>query len=113
MQDNRWTVTDKLTQYKGIINLFSKCFVLFYFRLDLKNSILARDCKVHQYDKSIKRKKQKLLLKKLQRDVARSKKELDNAIKGDQQNIRNALAAEKPLQQAFQGLSPTVNICII
>ncbi|KAB0796263.1 hypothetical protein PPYR_10324 [Photinus pyralis] len=88
MQSTRWTTKDKLTQYKGLINLYT------------------RDRKILSCDSAIARKKQLKEIKQLRKDIKDNRAELDNAIQGDRQKLRNALAEHRDLQLGFQNLPP-------
>ncbi|KAK9702346.1 hypothetical protein QE152_g30021 [Popillia japonica] len=86
MQDNRWTTKDKITQYKGLINLFT------------------RDSKIMQIDTQVANKKQQQLLKQLHKDIVLNRQKLDNAFRGDKQQIRNVLQEHRNMQLAYQEL---------
>ncbi|KAI4470336.1 coiled-coil domain-containing protein [Holotrichia oblita] len=86
MQDNRWTTKDKITQYKGLINLFT------------------RDSKIMQIDTQVANKKQQQLLKQLHKDIVLNRQKLDNAFRGDKQQIRNVLQEHRSMQLAYQEL---------
>ncbi|GJQ68165.1 hypothetical protein Trydic_g16819 [Trypoxylus dichotomus] len=86
MQDNRWTTKDRITQYKGLINLFS------------------RDSKIMQIDTQVANKKQQQLLKQLHKDIVLNRQKLDNAFRGDKQQIRNVLQEHRNMQLAYQEL---------
>ncbi|KAF5280526.1 hypothetical protein FQR65_LT00277 [Abscondita terminalis] len=88
MQSSRWTTRDKLTQYKGLINLYT------------------RDRKILSSDAAIARKKQSKEIKQLRKDIKINREELDNAIQGDRQQLRNTLAEHRDLQLGFQNLPP-------
>ncbi|KAK4876929.1 hypothetical protein RN001_009435 [Aquatica leii] len=88
MQSSRWTTRDKLTQYKGLINLYT------------------RDRKILSCDSAIARKKQIKEIKQLRKDIKSNRAELDNAIQGDRQKLRNTLAEHRDLQLVFQNLPP-------
>ncbi|KAK5642351.1 hypothetical protein RI129_008518 [Pyrocoelia pectoralis] len=87
-KSTRWTTKDKLNQYKGLINLYT------------------RDRKILTCDSTIARKKQLKEIKQLRKDIKGNREELDNAIQGDRQKLRNALAEHRDLQLGFQNLPP-------
>ncbi|GJQ68187.1 hypothetical protein Trydic_g16830 [Trypoxylus dichotomus] len=86
MRDKRWVTKDKITQYKGLINLFK------------------RDNKIMQVDTNIQKKKQKQELSLLHRGIEQDREALTNVIRGDRQQIRNVLQEHKRLQLAYQEL---------
>ncbi|KAF2879348.1 hypothetical protein ILUMI_26818 [Ignelater luminosus] len=88
MKSSRWTTRDKLTQYKGLINLFK------------------RDAKIISFDTAVARKKQVKELKQLRKDIRSNREDLDNAIQGDRQQLRNTLQEHKDLQLTFQNAHP-------
>ncbi|XP_019867960.1 uncharacterized protein LOC109596812 [Aethina tumida] len=86
MTSTKWTTKDKITQYKGLINLYT------------------RDKSIMEADAIVEQKKQYKDLKKLQRNVEKHRKELDNAIGGDKQQLRNTLREHKEMQMAYENL---------
>lgn len=90
MDDTRWTKHDKITQYKGLINLFN------------------RDRKIVDADTTVDSRKQKMQLKQLKKDIDTSRSRLQQMIHGDKQELRNALAEHKPMQLAYQELPALV-----
>lgn len=59
-------------------------------------------------DAIVEQKKQYKDLKKLQRNVEKHRKELDNAIGGDKQQLRNTLREHKEMQMAYENLPSKV-----
>ncbi|XP_023012491.1 uncharacterized protein [Leptinotarsa decemlineata] len=88
MTSTKWTTKDKITQYKGLINLYT------------------RDKKIIEMDNVIAKKKQIKELKALQKDIENNRRDLDNAIRGDKQKLRNTLAEHREMQLAFQNAQP-------
>ncbi|CAH1169966.1 unnamed protein product [Phaedon cochleariae] len=88
MTSTKWTTKDKITQYKGLINLYT------------------RDKKIIEMDNIIARKKQVKEVKNLQKEIENNRKTLDNAIRGDKQKLRNTLAEHRQMQLAFQNAQP-------
>ncbi|KAF2879347.1 hypothetical protein ILUMI_26817 [Ignelater luminosus] len=88
MQDPRWTVRNKITQYKGLIKLYE------------------RDAKILQYDRHIAERKLKKQCYQIKKDIRKQKRVLNNAIKSDQQKHRRTLSEHHNLQLAFQGHPP-------
>ncbi|KAL1517596.1 hypothetical protein ABEB36_001337 [Hypothenemus hampei] len=88
MTSNRWTTKDKITQYKGLIKLYT------------------RDRKIMEIDSAVAEKKQSRELKKMQKDIDQNRKDLDNAIRGDKQKLRNTLADHREMQLAYQNSQP-------
>ncbi|XP_057668165.1 uncharacterized protein LOC130901089 [Diorhabda carinulata] len=92
---SKWTTKDQIVQYKGLISLYT------------------RDKKILEMDNILARKRQSKGLKQIQRNIEASRKELDNAIKGDKQKLRNTLAVNKELQLRFQNSPPQKVIDIL
>nr|XP_022908856.1 uncharacterized protein LOC111420163 isoform X2 [Onthophagus taurus] len=90
MKDSRWMTKDKITQYKGLINLFK------------------RDKKISNSDKSVATKRDKRALATLKKEIAGDRDLLDNALYGDKQIIRNALLSDKRIQLAYERLEPHI-----
>ncbi|XP_072391396.1 uncharacterized protein [Diabrotica undecimpunctata] len=88
MTSTKWTTKDKITQYKGLINLYT------------------RDKTIIEMDNAIARRRQARELKSLQREIEINRKKLDNAIRGDKQKLRNTLADHRELQLTFQDAAP-------
>ncbi|CAH1955951.1 unnamed protein product [Acanthoscelides obtectus] len=88
MTSTKWTTKDKITQYKGLINLYT------------------RDKKIIEVDTLISQKKQTKELKGIQREIEQNRKDLENAVQGDKQKLRNTLAAHREMQLAFQNSQP-------
>lgn len=88
MTSTKWTTRDKITQYKGLINLYT------------------RDKKIIEMDTQTAQKKQSKELRILQKDIELSRKDLDNAVRGDKQKLRNTLADHREMQLAFQNSQP-------
>ncbi|XP_017780163.1 PREDICTED: myosin-11-like [Nicrophorus vespilloides] len=86
MKDERWTAKDHLSQYKGLTKLFQ------------------RDRKIIDYDKLLAKKKHVKELLQLQKDINQNRSDLENAMTGDRQRIRNILAEDRKLQLAYQEL---------
>lgn len=55
------------------------------------------------------RKKQIKELKQLRKDIKSNREDLDNAIQGDRQQLRNTLQEHRDLQLTFQNSHPLVN----
>lgn len=88
MTSTKWTTRDKITQYKGLINLYT------------------RDKKIIEMDTLIAQKKQARELKMLQKQIEQNRRDLDNAIRGDKQKLRNTLAEHRTIQLAYQNSQP-------
>ncbi|ERL88196.1 uncharacterized protein LOC109544771 [Dendroctonus ponderosae] len=88
MTSNRWTTKDKITQYKGLIKLYT------------------RDRKIMEVDTGVAEKKQIRELKKMQKEIEQNRKDLDNAIRGDKQKLRNTLSDHREMQLAYQNSQP-------
>jgi len=88
MTSNRWTTKDKITQYKGLIKLYT------------------RDRKIMEVDTGVAEKQQQRQLKKKQKELQQNRKALDNAIRGDKQKLRNTLSDHREMQLAFQNSQP-------
>ncbi|KAG5889574.1 hypothetical protein JTB14_018558 [Gonioctena quinquepunctata] len=88
MTSTKWTTKDKITQYKGLINLYT------------------RDKKIIEMDNNIAKKRQIKEAKSIQREIENNRKELDNAVRGDKQKLRNTLAEHREMQLAFQNAQP-------
>ncbi|KAF7271893.1 uncharacterized protein LOC143203836 [Rhynchophorus ferrugineus] len=88
MTSTKWTTKDKITQYKGLIKLYT------------------RDRKIIEMDTGVAEKKQIRELKKLQKEIEQNKQDLDNAIRGDKQKLRNTLAEHREMQLAYQYSQP-------
>lgn len=58
------------------------------------------------------RKKQFKEIKQLRKDIQGNRTDLDNAIQGDRQQLRNTLAEHRDLQLGFQNLPPIVRLII-
>ncbi|CAG9763322.1 unnamed protein product [Ceutorhynchus assimilis] len=88
MTSNRWTTKDKIIQYKGLIKLYT------------------RDRKIIETDTGVAEKRQQRELKKLQKEIEQNRKDLDNAIRGDKQKLRNTLADHREMQLAYHNSQP-------
>ncbi|XP_050310862.1 uncharacterized protein LOC126746569 [Anthonomus grandis grandis] len=88
MTSTKWTTKDKITQYKGLIKLYT------------------RDRKIIEMDTGVAQKKQTRELKNMQKEIEQNRKDLDNAIRGDKQKLRNTLADHRQMQLAFQYSQP-------
>lgn len=88
MTSTKWTTRDKITQYKGLINLYT------------------RDKKIIEMDTQISQKKQAKELKVIQREIEQNRRDLDNAVRGDKQKLRNTLADHREMQLAYQNAKP-------
>ncbi|KAJ8924673.1 hypothetical protein NQ315_000824 [Exocentrus adspersus] len=88
MTSSKWTTKDKITQYKGLINLYT------------------RDKKIIEMDTIVEEKKKNKELKNIQKEIEKNRQDLDNAIRGDKQTVRNILAEHKEIQLAFQNAPP-------
>lgn len=84
MTSTKWTTKDKITQYKGLIKLYT------------------RDRKIMEMDTGVAEKRQQRELKKMQKEIENNRKDLDNAIRGDKQKLRNTLADHREMQLAYQ-----------
>lgn len=107
LEDDRWVTRDKITQYKGLLNLYCKyfCVVVQYFY----DSFLARDKKIIDNDTNILCKKQQKQLKTIHKDITEKRAQLDNAIKGDRQLVRNKLQDHQDMQMKYQNIHPRVS----
>lgn len=63
-----------------------------------------------QIDTQVANKKQQQLLKQLHKDIVLNRQKLDNAFRGDKQQIRNVLQEHRSMQLAYQELHALV-IC--
>ncbi|KAJ8973130.1 hypothetical protein NQ317_001561 [Molorchus minor] len=84
MTSAKWTTKDKITQYKGLIRLYT------------------RDKKIMEMDTIIEHKKQTKELKTLQKQIESDRKILDTAIRGDKQRLRNKLSEHREMLLAYQ-----------
>ncbi|VEN38074.1 unnamed protein product, partial [Callosobruchus maculatus] len=66
----------------------------------------ARDKKIIELDTLIAQKKQTKELKGIQREIEQNRKDLENAVQGDKQKLRNTLAEHREMQLAFQNSQP-------
>lgn len=62
-------------------------------------------------DTIVEEKKQNRELKNIQKEIEKNRQDLDNAIRGDKQKVRNILAEHKEIQLAFQNAPPQVCSC--
>lgn len=110
MSSDKWTTKDKITQYKGLVNLFSNApFIPFYaLYIQLCIFLTERDRAVTLVDTSVAAKKQHRNLVTLRKTIELDRKELDNAIAGDRQGLRNTLAEHRDMQLAYQNTPPKV-----
>ncbi|KAJ8962954.1 hypothetical protein NQ314_005671 [Rhamnusium bicolor] len=92
MTSTKWTTKDKITQYKGLINLY----------IDNDQEIK----KIIEMDTVIEQRKQTKEVKNIQKEIDENRKTLDNAIRGDKQNLRNILAEHREIQLAYQNAEP-------
>lgn len=61
-----------------------------------------------QIDTQVANKKQQQLLKQLHKDIVLNRQKLDNAFRGDKQQIRNVLQEHRNMQLAYQELHALV-----
>ncbi|XP_057668164.1 uncharacterized protein LOC130901088 [Diorhabda carinulata] len=95
MTSSKWTTKDQITQYKGLINLYTK------------------DRNVLKSENDIPRRRQARELKKLQRNIDINRKALDNLLKGDKQKLQNILQDHRELKILFQEAPPQKAIDVI
>ncbi|EFA00628.1 uncharacterized protein LOC663840 [Tribolium castaneum] len=88
MSSEKWTTRDKITQYKGLVNLY------------------RRDRQITEVDTAVASKKQYKGLQALRKSIETDRHKLDNAIGGDRQKLRNTLAEHRELQLAHQNSDP-------
>ncbi|XP_044758332.1 uncharacterized protein LOC123316355 [Coccinella septempunctata] len=88
MTSAKWTTKDKITQYKGLINLY------------------LRDSAILKTDTNVTKRRQTKELKQLQKQIETNRGVLDNAIRGDKQQLRNTLAEHREMQLAYQNHQP-------
>ncbi|KAK9885949.1 hypothetical protein WA026_013824 [Henosepilachna vigintioctopunctata] len=88
MTSAKWTTKDKITQYKGLINLY------------------IRDSAILKTDTNVTKRRQAKELKQLQKEIEVNRGVLDNAIRGDKQQLRNTLAEHREMQLAYQNHQP-------
>lgn len=69
----------------------------------------ARDQKITQVDSIVQFKKYDKEIKSLKKEILDNRFNLDNAIYGDKQIIKNILAEYEEFRLAFQDLEPTVH----
>lgn len=69
---------------------------------------LDRDNKILQNDLISKKKNNANLIHHLSRNMINARKEMENAVAGDKQNLRNILQEHKDLLLAFNRLTPEV-----
>lgn len=63
-------------------------------------------------DTLISQKKQSKEVKILQKEIEQNRRDLDNAVRGDKQKLRNTLAEHREMQLAFQNSQPQVIFCM-
>lgn len=68
-----------------------------------------RDIKIARADVNVTSKKQVQQIKLLREDIVENRADLENAIRGDRQQLRNALSEHKEMQLTYQGFHPKVN----
>ncbi|CAG9854030.1 unnamed protein product [Phyllotreta striolata] len=95
LTSEKWTTKDKIVQYKGLINLYT------------------RDKKIMEMNIALQKKKQAQEMKTLQTEINLDRKKLDNACAGDNQKLRNALSNHRTLQLAYCNSTPTRVIDLI
>ncbi|KAL3275136.1 hypothetical protein HHI36_019905 [Cryptolaemus montrouzieri] len=88
MTSAKWTTKDKITQYKGLINLY------------------LRDSAILKTDTNVTKRRQAKELKQLQKQIETNRGVLDNAVRGDKQQLRNTLAEHREMQLAYQNHQP-------
>ncbi|RZC32956.1 myosin-9 [Asbolus verrucosus] len=88
MSSTKWTTKDKITQYKGLVNLYK------------------RDREIIKIDTAVATKRQYKGLINLRNTIEADRHELNNAIGGDRQKLRNTLAEHRELQLAYQNSDP-------
>lgn len=110
MSEPRWTTRDKITQYKGLIKLYSIFHLTkIFYRISKTNLITGRDKKIMLADKQTTYKLDKHhLCTLMKKNVMASREKLESIIFGDRQSIRNALGDDRCLQLAYQDLHPEV-----
>lgn len=88
IRDDRWTIKDKLVQYRGLVDLYAR---------DRKN-LLNDNKKTHK--KNVKE------IRQLNKDVQYYRETLTNAKLGDKQRLRNALQNHRPYLLAYENRLP-------
>lgn len=92
IKDDRWTTQDKVSQYKGVITLYT------------------RDQKIVKVDNINQHKKYDKMIKELKKNIIDHRFQLDNAIYGDKQIIKNILAEYDEFRLALSNLEPVIII---
>lgn len=69
---------------------------------------LARDRQITEVDTNITQRKLTRAIKDMQNAVHMGRWALDNAVRGNKQNLRNTLSEHKELQLAYQNSQPQV-----
>ncbi|XP_063920466.1 uncharacterized protein LOC135135374 [Zophobas morio] len=92
MSTPKWTIKDKITQYKGLVTLYK------------------RDRQITEVDTAVATKRQSKGLQSLRKAIDVDRNELNNAVVGDRQHLRNILADCKELQLAYQNLEPKIAV---
>ncbi|KAJ9596646.1 hypothetical protein L9F63_012343 [Diploptera punctata] len=89
MGDDRWTVKDKMTQFRGLIKFF------------------ARERKQRLFENAVLKKKQDKQIRYLRKDIAHFREELYDSLVGDRQRLRNNLQHNRTFLLAYQNLVPS------
>ncbi|XP_052746644.1 uncharacterized protein LOC112047652 [Bicyclus anynana] len=83
MQDENWVIKDKINQYRGLIKLYE------------------RDRKIHEGDLAKQKKRYSRDIRQLRKDITNKREELEVAVYGDKQFLRNAFQEHKRLQLTY------------
>ncbi|XP_047543815.1 uncharacterized protein LOC125075970 [Vanessa atalanta] len=83
MQDENWVIKDKINQYRGLIKLYE------------------RDRKIHEGDLAKQKKRYCRDIRQLRKDITGKREELQVAVYGDKQFLRNAFQEHRRLQLTY------------
>ncbi|XP_034839351.1 probable DNA double-strand break repair Rad50 ATPase isoform X1 [Maniola hyperantus] len=83
MQDENWVIKDKINQYRGLIKLYE------------------RDRKIHDGDLAKQKKRYSRDIRQLRKDITNKREELEVAVYGDKQFLRNAFQEHRRLQLTY------------
>ncbi|XP_032527151.1 uncharacterized protein LOC116777614 [Danaus plexippus] len=83
MQDENWVIKDKINQYRGLIKLYE------------------RDRKIHEGDLAKQKKRYSRDIRQLRKDISNKRQELEVAVYGDKQFLRNAFQEHRRLQLTY------------
>ncbi|XP_045784996.1 uncharacterized protein LOC123880742 isoform X1 [Maniola jurtina] len=83
MQDENWVIKDKINQYRGLIKLYE------------------RDRKIHEGDLAKQKKRYSRDIRQLRKDITNKREELEVAVYGDKQFLRNAFQEHRRLQLTY------------